>query len=50
MKWLTRAAESHEGGFAEVQVDPLLAPLVGVDAFRELLSKYGLTARQAAMV
>ena len=50
MKWLTLAADSHEGGFAEVQVDPLLAPLVGVDAFRALLSKYGLSARQMVVV
>jgi len=48
MKWLTRAAEAHEGGFAEVQVDPLLAPLVGIEAFRTLLARFGLTARQAA--
>jgi len=46
MKWLTLAAESHEGGFAEVQVDPLLAPLVGVEAFHALLARYGLTAKQ----
>ena len=50
MKWLALAADSHEGGFAEVQVDPLLAPLVGVDAFRALLSKYGLSARQMVLV
>jgi tetratricopeptide (TPR) repeat protein len=50
MKWLTLAADSHEGGFAEVQVDPLLAPLLGVAAFAALLSKYGLTPRQAAVV
>jgi tetratricopeptide (TPR) repeat protein len=48
MKWLTLAAESHEGGFAEAQVDPLLAPLLGVDAFRALLSTYRLSARQIA--
>ena len=39
MQWLTRAADSHEGGFAEVQVDPLLAPLVGVAGFQALLSR-----------
>ena len=50
MKWLTLAADSHEGGFAEVQVDPLLVPLLGVDAFRVLLSKYGLSARQMVVV
>ena len=46
MKWLTRAADSHEGGFAEVQVDPLLATLVAVDGFHALLSRYGLIAKQ----
>ena len=50
MKWLTLAADSHEGGFAEVQVDPLLAPLVRMDVFSALLSKYGLSARQVATV
>jgi tetratricopeptide (TPR) repeat protein len=46
MSWLTRAAEAHEGGFAEAQVDPLLAPLVAVDAFHTLLSSYGMSAKQ----
>ena len=46
MKWLTLAADSHEGGFAEVQVDPLLSPLVGNEAFHALLAKYGLVAKQ----
>ena len=46
MKWLTRAAESHEGGFAEAQVDLLLAPLLGEDGFRVVLAKYGLVSRQ----
>ena len=46
MQWLTRAADSREGGFAEVQVDPLLAPLLGVAAFHALLSRYGLVAKQ----
>ena len=50
MKWLTLAAESHEGGFAEVQVDPLLAPLLGADGFRVLLAKYGLVSRQIAVI
>lgn len=50
MTWLTRAAVLHEGGFAEVQVDPLLAPLRGVDTFRVLLAKYGLVLRQNAMI
>ena len=49
MKWLTLAAESHEGGFAEVQVDPLLAPLMSVDAFHTLLARYGLIAKQAVL-
>jgi len=31
-----------------VQVDPLLAPLAGIEAFRTLLARFGLTARQAA--
>ena len=47
IKWLTRAAEAHEGGFAEAQVDPLLAPLCEVAAFHTLLAKYGLVAKQA---
>jgi len=50
MTWLTLAADSHEGGFAEVQVDPLLAPLRGMDEFRALLSRYGLIGRQIAVV
>ena len=49
MKWLTLAADSHEGGFAEVQVDPLLAPLREVEAFHALLATYGLVAKQAAV-
>ena len=50
MKWLTLAADSHEGGFAEVQVDPLLVPLRGVDRFHVLLAKYGLVSRQIAVI
>ena len=46
MKWLTLAADSHEGGFAEAQVDPMLAPLVGSDAFHALLARFGLAVRQ----
>ena len=46
MKWLTLAADSHEGGFAEAQVDPLLAPLVTVNAFRQLLARFGLQPKQ----
>lgn len=48
MKWLTLAADSHEGGFAEAQVDPLLAPLLDVDAFHALLARFGLVAKQAS--
>ncbi len=48
MKWLTLAADSHEGGFAETQVDPLLAPLLVVGGFHTLLARYGLIAKQAA--
>jgi len=47
MKWLTLAADSHEGGFAEAQVDPLLAPLLAVEAFRQLLARFGLQPKQA---
>ncbi len=43
---LTLAADSHERGFAEAQVDPLLAPLLGTEAFHALLARFGLTARQ----
>ena len=43
---LTLATDSHEGGFAEAQVDPMLAPLVGSEAFHALLASFGLTARQ----
>ena len=46
MKWLTLAADSHEGGFAEAQVDPMLAPLLGSEAFHALLARFGLAARQ----
>ena len=46
MKWLALAADSHEGGFAEVQVDPLLAPLRDVEAFHALLATYRLIAKQ----
>jgi tetratricopeptide (TPR) repeat protein len=49
MKWLNTAADAHEGGFAEVQVDPLLTPLVGSEAFHALLARFGLTSRQATM-
>lgn len=42
MKWLTLAADSHEGGFAESQVDPLLAPLIALDEFHHLLGRFGL--------
>jgi tetratricopeptide (TPR) repeat protein len=45
--WLTRAADSHEGGFAEVQVDPLLAPMLGVAGFHALLARYGMVAKLA---
>ncbi len=48
MRWLTLAADLHEGGFAEAQVDPLLSPLLGSDAFHALLARYGLIARQQA--
>jgi tetratricopeptide (TPR) repeat protein len=48
IKWLTAAADAHEGGFAEAQVDPLLTPLVGQQAFLALLARFGLTARQAS--
>ncbi len=48
MKWLTLAADSHEGGFAEAQVDPLLSPLGGTEAFHTLLARFGLTARQTS--
>ncbi len=48
MNWLTRAVDAHEGGFAEVQVDPLLLPLVGIEAFHSLLARFGLTSRQVA--
>ena len=47
MKWLALAADSHEGGFAEAQVDPLLAPLVAVGAFHQLLARFGLQPKQA---
>lgn len=40
--WLTRAADVHEGGFAEVQVDPMLAPLADTAAFHRLLARYAL--------
>ena len=43
---LTLATDSHEGGFAEAQVDPMLAPLVGSEAFHALLASFGLAARQ----
>ena len=46
MKFLTLAADSHEGGFAEAQVDPLLAPLITVDAFPELLARFALQPKQ----
>ncbi len=46
IKWLTLAADSHEGGFAEAQIDPLLAPLVAVDAFHQLLERFGLQSKQ----
>ncbi len=46
MKWLTLAADSHEGGFAEAQVDPLLEPLVKVSAFHHLLKRFGLQPKQ----
>ena len=49
MKWLTLAAESHEGGFAEAQVNPQLAPLLAVDGFHALLARYGLVAKQTLM-
>lgn len=49
MTWLTRAADAHEGGFAEVQVDPLLLPLAGNDAFHALLARFGLASRQVAV-
>ncbi len=39
MTWLTLAADSIKGGFAEAQVDPMPAPLVGSDAFHALLVK-----------
>lgn len=49
MKWLTLAADAHEGGFAEAQVDPLLAPLATLPAFHALLARFGLTVRQATV-
>ncbi len=49
VKWLTLAADSHEGGFAEAQVDPMLAPLLAVDAFHTLLARYGLVAKRASV-
>ncbi|MBS0313217.1 MAG: tetratricopeptide repeat protein [Proteobacteria bacterium] len=42
MRWLALAAECHEGGFAEAQVDPLLAPLAPLPEFRTLLAAHGL--------
>ena len=32
-----RAADAHEGGFAECQVDPMLEPIAPTGAFRALL-------------
>ena len=49
VKWLTLAADSHEGGFAEAQVDPMLAPLLAVDAFHTLLARYGLVSKRASV-
>ena len=49
MKWLTLAADSHEGGFAEVQVDPLLLPLLALDEFHRLLAKFGLASKHATV-
>jgi len=43
--WLTRAADAHEGGFAECQVDPTLAPIATHPAFVALLARHGLRWR-----
>lgn len=48
MKWLTLAADSHEGGFAEAQVDPLLVPMVSFDAFHALLGRFGMKVKQVS--
>ncbi len=42
LRLLQRAAEIHEGGFAEVQVQPLYEPLHREPAFIALLAKHGL--------
>jgi tetratricopeptide (TPR) repeat protein len=47
MRWLSLAAKAREGGFAEVQVDPMLAPLLPHEPFHALLAEHGLRARQA---
>ena len=39
---LTQAADAHEGGFAEVQVDPMLQPLASCEAFHSMLTRRGL--------
>jgi tetratricopeptide (TPR) repeat protein len=46
LHWLTAAATAHEGGFAEAQVNPMLAPLLAHPLFHILLAKHGLKARQ----
>ena len=48
MKWLALAADSHEGGFAEVQVNPLLAPLLAVNDFHHLLVLVAVQTVQAS--
>lgn len=42
VNWLTQAADAHEGGFAEVQVDPMLQPLASCEAFHSMLTRRGL--------
>lgn len=46
IRWLEVAAAKHEGGFAEAQVDPMLAPLLVRDSFHALLKRYSMQAKQ----
>jgi tetratricopeptide (TPR) repeat protein len=47
MAMMQRAADSREGGFAESQVNPSLAPLKDNDAFIALLARYKLRPKFA---
>lgn len=46
--WLEISATKHEGGFAEVQVDPMLAPLLARESFHRLLDRYAMRPMQLA--